>query len=419
MDDNIAIASVTRLKQEISMDFSVSEKMQTIIAMIDEFVQKELVPIEPLVLRRGFSAMLPELAQKRRMVKQMELWAPNHPKEYGGMGLDLKEHALVSESLGRSILGHYVFGCQAPDAGNIEILHLFGTPQQKEKWLGPLVEGKIRSCFSMTEVEMPGSNPVMLETTAVKEGDDYVINGQKWYTSSSDGAQFAIVMAVTNPEAALHQRASMIIVPTDTPGFNPVRNIPVMGEAGSDWFGHGEILYQNCRVPRSNLLGAEGAGFAIAQERLGPGRIHHCMRWIGICHRCFDLMCRRAVSRPIAPGKTLASKEIIQAWIAECAADIQAARLMVLHAADRIDTVGAKAARIDISMIKFVVANTMMKVIDRALQVHGGLGMTDDTIIAFLYRHERAARIYDGADEVHKLSVGRQILRTYQSKEAN
>jgi acyl-CoA dehydrogenase len=407
-----------RLKQEKAMDFSVSEKMQTITAMIDEFVQKELVPLEPLVLRRGFAAMLPELTQKRRMVKQMELWAPNHPKEYGGMGLDLKEHALVSESLGRSILGHYVFGCQAPDAGNIEILHMFGTPEQKENWLRPLVEGSIRSCFSMTEVEMPGSNPVMMDTTAVKDGDDYVINGQKWYTSSSDGARFAIVMAVTNPEASPYQRASMIIVPTDTPGFNPVRNIPVMGEAGSDWFGHGEILYRNCRVPQKNRLGPEGSGFAIAQERLGPGRIHHCMRWIGICNRCFDLMCRRAVSRPIAPGKTLAAKEIIQAWIAECAADIQAARLMVLHAADRIDKVGAKAARVDISMIKFVVANTMMKVIDRALQVHGGLGMTDDSIIAFLYRHERAARIYDGADEVHKLSVARQILRKYESKEA-
>jgi acyl-CoA dehydrogenase len=403
--------------QEEAMDFSVSEKMQIITAMIDEFVQKELVPLEPSVLRRGFAAMLPELAQKRQMVKQMELWAPNHPRQYGGMGLNLKEHALVSESLGRSILGHYVFGCQAPDAGNIEILHMFGTPEQKEKWLRPLVEGSIRSCFSMTEVEMPGSNPVMLSTTAVKDGDDYVINGQKWYTSSSDGARFAIVMAVTNPEASPYQRASMIIVPTDTPGFNPVRNIPVMGEAGSDWFGHGEILYQNCRVPQSNRLGPEGGGFAIAQERLGPGRIHHCMRWIGISNRCFDLMCRRAVNRPIAPGKTLAGKEIIQAWIAECAADIQAARLMVLHAADRIDKVGAKAARVEISMIKFVVANTMMKVIDRALQVHGGLGMTDDTIIAFLYRHERAARIYDGADEVHKLAVARQILRKYENKE--
>ena len=211
----------------------------------------------------------------------------------------------------------------------------------------------------------------------------------------------------------------MIIVPTDTPGFNQVRNIPVMGESGEDYFGHGEILYQNCRVPQSNLLGPEGSAFAIAQERLGPGRIHHCMRWIGICNRCFDLMCVRALTRPIAPGKTLAQKEIIQAWIAECAADIQAARLMVLYAADRIDKVGAKEARTEISMIKYVVANTMMKVIDRALQVHGGLGMTDDTIIAFLYRHERASRIYDGADEVHKLSVARQILKKYAGKKAN
>jgi len=398
------------------MDFSVSEKMQTITQMIDEFIQKEVIPLEPAVLSRGFKAVLPELEKKRQLVKQMELWAPNHPTEYGGMGLNLKEHALVSECLGRSILGHYVFGCQAPDAGNIEILHMFGSPEQKEKWLPLLVSGKIRSCFSMTEVEMPGSNPVMMDTTAVQDGNDYVINGQKWYTSSSDGAAFAIVMAVTNPQAPPYQRASMIIVPTDTPGFNQVRNIPVMGEAGEDYFGHGEILYQNCRVPQSNLLGPEGSAFSIAQERLGPGRIHHCMRWIGICNRCFDLMCTRALTRPISPGKTLASREIIQSWIAECAADIQAARLMVLYAADRIDKVGAKEARTEISMIKYVVANTMMKVIDRALQVHGGLGMTDDTIIAFLFRHERASRIYDGADEVHKLSVARQILKRYAGK---
>jgi alkylation response protein AidB-like acyl-CoA dehydrogenase len=395
------------------MDFGISEKMQIITRMIDEFVRKELIPLEPGVLTRGFRAGIPQLQKKRRLVRQMELWAPNHPVEYGGMGLNLKEHALVSECLGRSILGHYVFGCQAPDAGNIEILHLFGTPEQKEQWLRPLVAGQFRSCFSMTEVEMPGSNPVMMDATAVKDGGDYVINGQKWCTSSSDGARVAIVMAITNPDAPVHQRASMIIVPTDTPGFNPVRNIPVMGEAGEDYFGHGEILYQNCRVPQSNLLGPEGGAFAIAQERLGPGRIHHCMRWIGICNRCFDLMCQRAVTRPIAPGKTLSHKQIIQAWIAECAADILAARLMVLYAADRIDAVGAKSARAEISMIKYVVANTMMKVIDRALQVHGGLGMTDDTIIAWLYRHERASRIYDGADEVHKMAVAKQILQKY------
>ena len=400
------------------MDFTISEKMQTIITMINEFVDRELIPLEGEFLSgKRFSEMLPVLEEKRRIVRQMELWAPNHPKEYGGMGLNLMEHALVSESLGRCPLGHYVFGCQAPDAGNIEILDLYGTDEQKETYLKPLVAGKIRSCFSMTEVELPGSNPVMMDTTAVKDGEDYVINGQKWYTSSSDGAKFAIVMAITNPDAPPYLQTSMIIVPTDTPGFNQVRNIPVMGEAGDDYFGHGEILYQSCRVPRKNLLGSEGQAFVIAQERLGPGRIHHCMRWIGICNRAFDLMCARARDRIIAPGKTLSTRQIIQAWIGECAAEIQAARMMVLHAAWQIETVGAKRARNEISMIKFFVANVMQKVIDRALQVHGGLGMTDDTIIAFLYRHERAARIYDGADEVHKVSVARRILKSYEGKQ--
>jgi alkylation response protein AidB-like acyl-CoA dehydrogenase len=398
------------------MDFAVSEKMKTILGMIDEFVDKELIPLEPEFLAKPARSLLPVFEEKRRMVKQMELWAPNHPKEYGGMALNLMEHALVSESLGRSPLGHYIFGCQAPDAGNIEILHQFGSDEQKEKYLKPLVDGKIRSCFSMTEVELPGSNPVMMDTTAVKDGDDYVINGQKWYTSSADGSEFAIVMAVTNPEAGPYLQASMIIVPTDTPGFNLVRNIPVMGHAGEGYFSHAEILYQNCRVPQSNLLGPEGHGFVIAQERLGPGRIHHCMRWIGICNRAFDLLVARARDRIIAPNKTLATKQIIQAWIGECAADIQAARLMVLHAAWRMETAGKKEARKEISLIKFLVANVMQKVIDRALQVHGGLGMTDDTILAFYYRHERAARIYDGADEVHKISVAKRILKEYENK---
>ena len=225
----------------------------------------------------------------------------------------------------------------------------------------------------------------MLDTTAVKDGDDYVINGHKWYTSSADGANFAIVMAVTNPEASPYLRASMIIVPTDTPGFNLVRNIPVMGHEGSGWASHGEILYQSCRVPRKNLLGAEGAGFVIAQERLGPGRIHHCMRWIGICNRVFDLMCSRALKREIAPGKTLATRQIIQAWIAEMRGrnpgrppDGAPCRL-------EDGPPGTKEAREEISLIKFYVAGVMQKVMDRALQVHGGLGMTDDTIIAFLF----------------------------------
>jgi len=268
----------------------------------------------------------------------------------------------------------------------------------------------------MTEVDLPGSNPVLMNTTAVRDGDEWVINGRKWYTTAADGAAFAIVMAKTNPEASPYLQASMIIVPTDAPGFNLVRNIPVMGHTGEDYFSHAEILYQNCRVPRENLLGPEGHGFVIAQERLGPGRIHHCMRWLGICRRAFDLMCSRALAREISPGKPLAHKQIIQSWIAESAADIQAARLMVLHAAWRIENEGGKTARRDISLIKFVVANTMQKIVDRALQVHGGLGMTDDTVLAFFFRHERAARIYDGADEVHKVSVARQILRDYEGR---
>lgn len=295
---------------------------------------------------------------------------------------------------------------------------MFGTDEQKERYLTPLVAGKIRSCFSMTEVDMPGSNPVMLETTAVKDGDDYVINGHKWYTTSADGADFAIVMAVTNPDAQPYLQASMIIVPNDTPGFNIVRNIPVMGHEGSGYASHAEILYQSCRVPQANLLGTEGHGFVIAQERLGPGRIHHCMRWLGICQRAFDLMCKRANERVIAPnGKTLATRQIVQGWIAESSAEMEAARLMTLHAAWQIDNVGASKARDSISMIKFVVANTMNRIVDRALQVHGGLGMTDDTILAYFYRHERAARIYDGADEVHKTSLAKRILRSYEGKE--
>ncbi|MBF0199716.1 MAG: acyl-CoA dehydrogenase family protein [Desulfamplus sp.] len=399
------------------MDFQVSEKISVIVEMINEFMDREIIPLEPEFLTKKFSDLLPVIKEKQAMVKKMELWAPNFPVECGGMGLSLVEHGLVSEALGRSPLGHYVFWCQAPDSGNVEILHEYGSDEQKEIYLKPLVQGKIRSCFSMTEVDMPGSNPVMLETTAVKQGDGYIINGHKWYTTAAHGSQFAIVMAVTNPQASTYLQASMIIVPTDTPGFNLVRNIPVMGHQGDDYFSHGEIMYQSCRVPLTNLLGREGQGFVMAQDRLGPGRIHHCMRWLGICSRAFDLMCSRANQRVISPdGKTLATRQTIQNWVAESAAEIEAARLMTLHAAWQIDNVGPSKARDAISKIKFVVANTMNRVVDRALQVHGGLGMTDDTILAFFYSHERAARIYDGADEVHKTALAKRILKQYQGK---
>ncbi len=399
------------------MDFMISDRIQTIVEMINEFMEKEIIPLEPEFLVKDFKDLLPILREKQDMVKKMELWAPNFPVECGGMGLSLLEHGLVSEALGRSPLGHYVFWCQAPDAGNVEILHLYGTQEQKQRYLNPLVKGDIRSCFAMTEVDMPGSNPVMLETTAIKDGDDYIINGHKWYTTAADGADFAIVMAVTNPDASAYLQASMILVPTATKGFNRVRNIPVMGHEGSDYSSHAEILFESCRVPQKNLLGPEGQGFVIAQDRLGPGRIHHCMRWLGICQRAFDLMCSRASERVISPsGKTLGTRQTIQNWIAESAAELHAARLLTLNSAWQIDKNGASAARDSISMIKFVVANTMNKIVDRALQVHGGLGMTDDTILAYFFRHERAARIYDGADEVHKSSLAKRILKNYQKE---
>ncbi|MHA2365025.1 MAG: acyl-CoA dehydrogenase family protein [Candidatus Hodarchaeales archaeon] len=391
-----------------------SSEITLILDTIQQFIEEEIFPLEKQI-NKGFRTLIPELKKKREKVKEMGLWCPQIPKKYGGMGLSLVEHGYVSEMLGRSPLGHYVFNCQAPDAGNMEILIEYGTEEQKDRWLIPLLKGDIRSCFSIVEPDCPGSNPTWIETSAIKDGNDYVINGHKWFSSSADGSKFAIVMAVTNPEAQKHRRASQIIVPTDTPGFKLVRNISVMGKAGEDWPSHGEILYDDCRVPQSNLLGNEGYGFIIAQQRLGPGRIHHCMRWIGICERAFDLMCQRAVTREVATGRFLADQQTIQNWVAESRAEINAARLLVLQAAHKIDLEGQYAARDEISLIKFYVANVLQRVVDRAIQVHGALGVTDQTPLAFWYAHERAARIYDGPDEVHKRSVSRRILNEYRS----
>jgi acyl-CoA dehydrogenase len=399
------------------MDFSISQNLRTMSQTIREFMEREVYPLEPQFLNSSFREVLPILNEKRQQVKAMGLWAPHIPQEYGGVGLALSDFAVISEELGRSPIGHFLFNCQAPDVGNMEILMSYGTEEHKARYLMPLIRGEIRSCFSMTEPDYPGSNPTWMGTTADKDGADYVINGQKWFASAADGAAFAICMAVTDPDAAdPYQRASQIIVPTDTPGFKRVRNISVMGDPGGDYASHSEIVYENCRVPQSNRLGPEGAGFVIAQERLGPGRIHHCMRWIGICERAFDLMCRRSADRQVAPGKPLGSREIVQAWIAESRAEINAARLMVLQAAWKIDNEGAYAAREQISVIKFFVAGVLQRVLDRAIQVHGALGMTDDTPLAYWYRHERAARIYDGPDEVHKVAVAKRILRGYGIK---
>ena len=382
---------------------------------IKEFVEKELFSLEPWILDSSWEEKLPKLNELRGKVKKLGLWLPQIPKEYGGLGLTLEQHGEISEILGASPYGFYVFNCQAPDAGNMEILIEFGTKEQKEKYLNPLLDGKIRSCFAMTEPNFAGSNPVNMGTLATKENDNYIINGHKWFTSSFDGAKFAIVMLISDPNNENpYKKASQIIVPTDSEGVKFIRNISVMGHPGGGWESHAEIKFENVKVPLSNVLGGDGEGFSIAQKRLGPGRIHHCMRWIGMCERSFDLMCKRATSRELAHGQLLADKQTIQNWIAECRAEINAARLMIKDAAHKIDSQGVYKTRNEISIIKFYCANVLQKVVDYAIQVHGALGVTDDTILASYYRHERAARIYDGADEVHKSRVARQILKKYR-----
>ncbi len=377
---------------------------------IRTFLETQAHPMERAFLARPFRDLVSRLAELRAEVKRQGLWAPHLPRAMGGLGLPLPEFAEVSAVLGESPIGHYLFGCNAPDIGNEELLLAHGSDVQKERWLGPLARGEIRSCFAMTEPEFAGSNPVHMATTAVRDGETYVINGHKWFTSSADGAAFAIVMAVTAPEAPPHQRASQLIVPMDAPGVEFVRNVPVMGEGGSGYASHAELRFADVRVPVSNRIGAEGQGFALAQERLGPGRIHHCMRWLGIAERAFRLMVARAATRELSPGEPLGQQQAVQHWIAECRAEMDAARLLVLDVAHRIEREGSHAARDGISLIKFHVAGVLQRVLDRAIQVHGALGMTDDTPLAYWYRHERGARIYDGPDEVHKSAVARRIL---------
>lgn len=394
--------------------FFASAKIQSLVADIKAFLQEKVLPLEPKLVTTPFHKNLTKLKELRAQVKQRGWWAPPLPISQGGMGLSLVEFAHVSEVLGTTPFGHYIFNCQAPDIGNMELLLQHASTELQQTYAQPLIRGEIRSCFSMTEPEHAGSNPTVMSTTAVREGNDYVINGHKWFTSSADGAAFAIVMAVTNPDHdSLYQRASMIVVPTDTSGFRIARNISIMGEAGSDYASHAEVYYENCRVPVSNRIGEEGQGFTLAQQRLGPGRIHHCMRWIGICERAFDLMCHRAAQRSISANTYLGHQQFVQQWIAESRAEIDAARLMVLKTAYGIDQQGAKAVRNDISAIKFFVAKVLHQVLDRAIQVHGSLGITDDLPLAYWYRHERGARIYDGPDEVHKASLARQILKNY------
>ena len=391
-----------------------TERVKPLLERVRHFVETELIPLEDGFSHHKLGQLIPVLDQKREAVKAAGLWGLHLSKEDNGFGLTLCEFGQISEVLALApFFGHYVFGCQAPDIGNTELLHKFASDALKERYLKPLMAGEIRSCFSMTEPEFAGSNPTRMATTAVREGGEYVINGRKWFTSSADGAAFAVVMAVTNPDARPHERASMLIVPTDTPGFRIERNIPVFGEAGEGWFSHSEVTYTNCRVPVDNLIGGEGMGFRLAQERLGPGRVHHCMRWIGNAEKALDLLCRRAATREIEDDVMLGEKQFIQDFIAESRAEIDASRLYVLNTAYMIDTVGVSNVRDAVSGIKFFVANAFLRVLDRAIQVHGALGVTDDVVLSAMYRHERGARIWDGADEVHKQNLAASILKKY------
>ena len=379
-------------------------------AQVRAFMEEHVYPNEAALAREDESsdALMEGLRAK---AKAAGIWAPHLPEEAGGSGSGFMEYALLNEEIGRSTWAQLVFNCQAPDAGNGEILHMFGTDDQKERFLRPLVEGTARSFFSMTEPEVSGADPTDLRTSAVLDGDAWVIDGHKWFSSSAEGAAFGIVMAVTDPDAPPHRRMSQILVPTDTPGYEVVRAVPVLGHAGRGWSTHCEVRYTGVRVPRENVLGEPGDGFRIAQKRLGPGRIHHVMRWLGQMQRAFELMCAYSLEREVG-GAPLAEKQTVQNWIAESAAEIQACRLLTLDAARKLDEGGE--ARVEVSLIKFYAARVLNDVIDRAIQVHGARGLTDETPLGTMYAMARGARIYDGPDEVHKLVVSRRILKEFR-----
>jgi acyl-CoA dehydrogenase len=399
----------------MSWDFSTEPDFQAQLDWMRDFVRDEIWPLETIWRELDSDGLREAVAPLQAQVKERGLWAAHLPPELGGQGMGQVRLGLMHEILGSSPIAPLAFGNAAPDSGNSEILALAGTPEQKERWLHPLLAGDLHSAFSMTEPNTAGSDPTQLRTRAVRDGDEWVIDGLKWFSSNGSIADFLIVMAVTDPDARAYQRASMFIVPRDTPGLEILRDVPTMEhpwEHFGGYGGHAEIRYDGVRVGGDALLGAVGEGFVIAQHRLGPGRIHHCMRWLGVARRAFDMLCERATYRH-AHGSLLADKQTVQNWIADSAAEMQAARLMTLHAAWVMDTQGASAARVDISLIKFFGAKVLHDVIDRALQAHGSLGYSTDLPLEQMYRFARGARFYDGPDEVHRQTVARRILAGY------
>ena len=401
----------------MAWDFSTEPEFEEKLEWMRGFMREEIYPLEVA----GFSddQLAAAMRPLQEVVKGQGLWAAHLPPELGGGGFGQVRLGLMHEILGQSPYGPVVFGNNAPDSGNAELLAVgiaqSGNEEQRERWLLPLLDGRLRSGFSMTEPGTAGSDPTLLATSAVRDGDEYVLNGRKWFTTNGSVADFLIVMAVTDPDVHPYQGSSMILVPVDAPGVEIVRDVATMEDPSAPYGrvgNHAEIKYREVRVPVDNLIGREGGGFALAQARLGPGRIHHCMRWLGQSRRAFDMLCERAVSRH-AFGSVLAEKQTVTNWVADSVAQMSAARLMTLHAAWKMDREGPGAARDEIAMIKYFGAGVLYDVIDRSIQVHGSLGYSCDLPLEAMYRAARAARIYDGPDEVHRQSVARRTLRGY------
>jgi acyl-CoA dehydrogenase len=398
------------------MQFQFSEDNLQMQRTLRQFMDRHVLPqnaeYERLAAAGAYpSAVIEPLKDLAREAGLWNLFLPGLKDDEPGTRLSNMEYAPLAEIMGRLPWAAEVFNCNAPDTGNMELLHLFATPEQRERWLKPLLAGTMRSCFAMTEPDVASSDATNIQTSIRRDGDDYVINGRKWFTTGAIHplCRFAIVMGVSNdsPDAPRHARHSMVIVPMDTPGFQVVRNVPIMHHHAPE--GHCEVTFTNVRVPRSCLLGEEGAGFALAQARLGPGRVHHCMRTIGQCELAMELMCERAITRR-AFGKHLSEFSNVQDWIAYSRVEIDQARLLVLQAAWKMDTFGNKSAHVDVSAIKLVAAQLQTRVVDRAMQVFGAMGVTPDTPLSYLWSWGRAMRFFDGPDEVHLRTLARVEL---------
>jgi acyl-CoA dehydrogenase len=400
------------------VNFELTERCREFQGRLLVFMDEHVYPAEAVYeeqLRDAGNphAQPPIMEELKREAHRRALWNLFHPDPQWGPGLANAEYAPLAEILGRSHIASEACNCSAPDTGNMEVLSQFGTPEQQDRWLRPLLDGEIRSAFAMTEPDVASSDATNIALSIARDGDDYVLNGRKWWASGAlhPHCRILIVMGKTNPGGPPHQQQSMVLVPLDTPGVEIVRNLSVFGY--QDQEGHAELRFEDARVPVANLLAGEGEGFLISQARLGPGRIHHCMRAIGAAERALELMCRRASER-VTFGRPLASRSNIQDWIAESRIDIEMVRLLTMKTAWLMDTVGNRHARTEIAAIKVAAPNVALRVIDRAIQVHGGGGVSDDFPLASLYAHMRTLRLADGPDEVHKMTIARRELRPYR-----